>query len=201
MRRLYLAFQLEISSCQFTEDHKKTHKLYVYICVYAFFLRLYFFFFSLSRLNCLKSRNTESRLHTHTVSEEKAKWRRRIQSIQRRLQSYGKFKNAAISQWAHSRVSNLEMRFFASSFPRHFKRHHIRFGFCLFFTRFEIISTRTDAREIHHNSKYYLLSPKQEKNNTLCQCKCVFVSKGIVVWSFIDRWHVNSISFVHSELI
>lgn len=49
----------------------------------------YISFFLLSRLKCFKSRNTESRLHTHTewVSEEKAKWRRRIQSVQRRLQT------------------------------------------------------------------------------------------------------------------
>lgn len=57
-----------------------------------------------------KSRNTKLRLytcthtctHVRTLSEwvkKKAKWRRRIQSIQRRLQITGKFKNAAISQW------------------------------------------------------------------------------------------------------
>lgn len=139
----------------------------------SFCAYILFFFFSSRVWTVLSLRNTESRLHTHTerewVSEEKAKWRRRIQSIQRRLQIEGKFKSAAISQWTHSCVSNLERRFFLAFFTL-FKRYYIRFCACflLFNT---ILNFRSGARKIKYSK---LLCLTIEIENLLRQCKFLF---------------------------
>lgn len=132
---------------------------------------------------------------------EKAKWRRRIQSSQRRLQIQGKFKSAAISQYEHTHA----YRIWKCAFSTHthslspniisLNCNGITFNFVSVFSfiKFQVIWKRIEARKIIMNTTD---SITEIENMLYGDVRvCVFVLKCVVMWSFNDRWHT-----IHTEL-